>query len=305
VINFVIMFVCLVAGAVIRRVGRFSIRDVRPLTTLILWLALPAVVLTQVPPLVRSGGISREIASVIAMPWLNFVIAFGFIVLAAKVLKWPRAWIGALVLTAGLGNTSFIGLPVVDSIFGEPGTRVAILIDQLGSFLILATLGLLVASIFAGRDLRLATVVKRVAFFPPFIACIFALVWGATSLPIDGVAVEALKRLGSLLVPLALLSVGWQLDIRASVLRRFAMPLMIGLGFKLFLWPLAVVMIWGHEGLANSVNAIEAAMPPMITGAVVATDFELESELAQLMVGIGITLSVITLWMWSSALKFI
>jgi predicted permease len=131
------------------------------------------------------------------------------------------------------------------------------------------------------------------------------LVWGATSLPIDGVAVEALKRLGSLLVPLALLSVGWQLDIRASVLRRFAMPLMIGLGFKLFLWPLAVVMIWGHEGLANSVNAIEAAMPPMITGAVVATDFELESELAQLMVGIGITLSVITLWMWSSALKFI
>jgi predicted permease len=305
VINFVIMFVCLIAGAVIRACGGFSVRDVRPLNTLILWVALPAVVLTQVPVLVRAGGAGRELAMVVATPWFNFFCALAVVFAVARVCGWSRAWIGALVLTMGLGTTSFVGVPVVETLFGEPGMRVAILIDQLGSFLILATFGLLVASICAGRDLRVATVVRRIAFFPPFVACVVALLWGVSSLPVEGIAVEALKRIGSMLVPLALLSVGWQLQVRPSVLRRYAWPLCLGLAFKLFVWPAVVVILWGHSGLNFGVNAIEAAMPPMITGAVVAADFELESELAQLMVGLGIPLSVLTLWFWSSFLKFI
>lgn len=304
-VNFFMMVICLIAGAVIRRGGGFSVRDVRPLNTLILWFALPAVVLTQVPVLVRSGGVSRDLALVVATPWFNFLCALALIGVAARVFGWSRSWIGALALTAGMGNTSFVGLPVVEALFGEPGMRIAILIDQLGSFLILATLGLLVASMCAGRDLRIATVVRRIAFFPPFIACAVALIWGLSSLPVEGLFIEALKRVGSLLVPLALLSVGWQLQFRASVLRRYAWPLSLGLTFKLILWPWIVVSVVGHAGLDFAVNAIEAAMPPMITGAVVAADFELESELAQLMVGIGIPLSVLTLWAWSSFLNFI
>ena len=301
--NFIIMFVCLIAGAVIRRQGKFEIRDVRPLNLLILWFALPAVILSQIPILVRSGGVSRDLLTVVATPWFNFLCAVVLVALVGHALRWPRAWIGALALTMGLGNTSFVGLPVVDALFGEPGVRVAILIDQLGSFLILATLGLLVASIYSGRDLRVATVVRRTLAFPPFIACVMALVWGASEIPVDGISNEVLKRIGSLLAPLALLSVGWQLQIRPSVLRKYAWPLSFGLAFKLCVWPSIVVVLWGSSGLNLSVNAIESAMPTMITSAVIATDFDLEPELAQLMVGLGIPLSALTLWVWSSLLK--
>ncbi len=299
------MFICLIAGALIRRFGGFSVRDVRPLNTLILWLALPAVVLTQVPTLFQSGGVSGELARAIVTPWFNFLCALGVIAIVARLCRWPRAWIGALALTAGLGNTSFVGLPVVESLFGEPGTRIAILIDQLGSFLILATFGLVVASIYSGRELKATAVAKRILFFPPFIACLVAFAIGLSGVSLENTVFDALKRIGSLLVPLALLSVGWQLQLKLSVLRKFAAPLALGLAIKLLVWPLCVIALWGHAGLVAGVNAIEAAMPPMITGAVVAADFELESELAQLMVGLGIPLSVLTLLMWASVLNFI
>lgn len=304
-INFVIMFVCLIAGAVIRRGAKLAIRDVRPLNAVILWMSLPAVVLTQIPALVRAGGVTSDLAVAVAMPWCNFVCAFVAVALMGRAFGWSRSVIGALALTAGLGNTSFVGLPVIETLFGDHGVQIAILLDQLGSFLILATLGLLVASIYAGRDLSVMTVVKRVFTFPPFIAIVLAIAWGFSSLPIQGIGVDALKKIGATLVPLALLSVGWQLDLNSKTLRQYAAPLTIGLVFKLLLWPLAVVTAIGHSGLVTQVTSIEAAMPTMITSAVVAADFELESELAQLMVGLSIPLSVLTLWTWATLLKLI
>jgi len=304
-INFVIMFVCLLAGAFIRRCAKLSIRDVRPLNTIIIWFSLPAVIVTQIPLLIRSGGVTSDLSIAVATPWFNFFCSIAFVVALGRMFGWSRGVIGALGLTAGLGNTSFVGLPVVEALFGEPGTRIAILLDQMGSFLILATLGLLVASICAGRELTVATVGKRVLTFPPFVAFVAAVAWGVSGAPVEGFFVEALKRIGTTLLPLALLSVGWQLELNLKTLKQYALPLSCGLVFKLLLWPLIVVAFTGHSTLATQVNAIEAAMPTMITSAVVAADFELESELAQLMVGLGIPLSAFTLWMWATLLKFI
>lgn len=304
-VNFVIMFVCLVAGGFIRRRAKFAVRDAKPLNTIILWLSLPSVVLTQIPVLIRSGGVTSELAVAAVTPWVGFVVTGLLVLLGARVFGWTRGTIGALALTAGLGNTSFVGLPVVEALFGEAGVRIALLIDQLGTFLIVATLGLLVASIYAGRDLSFSTVAKRVLLFPPFLAFLASVAWGFSSLPVEGLAVEALKKIGGTLVPLALLSVGWQLELDLKTFRQYGPRLAFGLGLKLFVWPLMVVAALGSTGLVYQVNAIEAAMAPMITAAIVASDFELESELAQLMVGLGIPLSVLTLWVWATALKFI
>jgi predicted permease len=39
--------------------------------------------------------------------------------------------IGCLILTAGLGNTSF-GFPIIEALYGEEGLKTAILVDQPG-----------------------------------------------------------------------------------------------------------------------------------------------------------------------------
>lgn len=73
-------------------------------------------------------------------------------------------------------------------------------------------------------------------------------------------------------------------------------PLVLGLGFKLLLAPLVFLLLYvvcaGATDFVTRVTILEAAMAPMITSAVVAADFELDTEVANLMVGVGIPLSL-------------
>jgi predicted permease len=305
--NFLIMFACLVAGQVIRRQAGFAIRDVRPINIVVLWISLPALILVEVPALFRAHIVNTHFLYAIAMPWLMFLAAAGGIILLAKWRSWDRKVVGALILTAGLGNTSFIGLPVLEAVFGHVGVSIGIMIDQLGTFLILATLGLVVASYCSGRELSAKVILRRVIFFPPFVAFVLAVALGVLQIPIDTVIIDSFKKIGGTLLPLALISVGWQLELNRATLRRYFPELSFGLGFKLILWPILVslilALILSKTNIVYRVTVLEAAMAPMITGAVVAAEFDLESELAQLMVGIGIPISALTLFIWATVLK--
>jgi predicted permease len=109
-----------------------------------------------------------------------------------------------------------------------------------------------------------------------------------------------LKCLGATLIPLALISVGYQL--RLSAVRGKALPLATGLVFKLAVAPLLILAlflgIFAAEGPVMQVTVLEAAMAPMIGASIVAMDHELDPPLVTLMIGIGIPLSFLTLPAW-------
>jgi predicted permease len=93
-------------------------------------------------------------------------------------------------------------------------------------------------------------------------------------------------------VPLALVSVGSQLKLdRASLKEKWSI-VTIGLVFKLAIAPLLLATLYigliGERGYATQV------MAPMITGAIVSADFGLDVEAANLLVGIGIPLSLLS-----------
>ena len=52
------------------------------------------------------------------------------------------------------------------------------------------------------------------------------------------------------------------------------------------------------KGIAVDVSVMESAMAPMITGAILASNYGLKPKLSSMMVGIGIPLSFITLAFW-------
>jgi malate permease and related proteins len=300
--NFVIILVCLIAGSVIRRCGKFERRDAKPLNTVVLWLALPALIFVEVPKLFRDLELSPEILWTAGMPWIQFGIAFLLALFLRRVTGMSLKLAGAFTLAAGLANTSFVGFPLIEAFYGNEGLRYGIFADQLGSFLALSTVGLFVASGCAGRRLSVSTIVRRVAFFPPFISFCLAIVWGLSSIPVEGFVIDGLRRLGGLVVPLSLLAVGWQLELSSTAILRYRIPLLVGLGYKLVVFPLLFALVLRSfvdpSQLMYKVTVIEAAMGPMITAAVVATEFELEPEFSQLMVGIGIPLSFLTLAIW-------
>jgi predicted permease len=120
--------------------------------------------------------------------------------------------------------------------------------------------------------------------------------------------------LSSTLTPAALLSVG--LSIRLSALKRPEVRalLLIGVTTKLFLLPalegLGYITLThalpSFDPLVLQTLLLEASMATMIMAGVVAADAGLEPDLSQLMVGITIPISLVSVptwnWIWHSIL---
>ena len=297
--NLLLLILCFIAGVLLRRLKRMPDNAPATLNSFIIHVSLPALTLLYVHELKISG----DVVLVAAMAWLVFGLAAGFFWLLGRWLRLPRATTGALMLTGGLGNTSFFGLPMVEAFYGKEGLSTAIVADQLGSFFVLSVLGITVAGIYSSGRPSVAEIVKRIALFPPFISLVIALLL----IPIEYAEWFSvlLKRLGDTLAPLALLSVGMQL--RLGHVAEHRRNLALGLGFKLILAPLAIWLLYGQllgaQGLAIQVTLFEAAMPPMITAAIVASEHDLDPPLANLMVAAGLLLSFFTLSAWWYALQ--
>lgn len=294
--NLILLVLCFVAGMLLRRARRMPDNAPATLNSFIIHVSLPALTLLYIHQLKISG----EVLLTGLMAWLLFALSAGFFWLAGRWLNLPRTTVGALMLVGGLGNTSFFGLPMVEAYYGQSGLATAIVVDQLGSFFALSILGITVAGIYSSGRPTAAQIVKRIVQFPPFISLLIALLL----IPVEYADWFAalLKRLGDTLAPLALLSVGLQL--RLGHVAVHARNLALGLGFKLLLAPLMIyllyVQVFGAHGQAIQVTLFEAAMPPMITAAIVAAEHDLDPPLATLMVAVGLILSFFTLtgWWW-------
>lgn len=290
------LILCFVAGMLLHRSGRMPEQAPATLNSFIIHVSLPALTLLYIHDL----KFSMDIVLMAAMAWICFGLAAGFFWLVGRWLNLPRATVGALILTGGLGNTSFFGLPMIEVYYGQQGIASGIIVDQLGSFLVLSTLGITVAGMYSSGRPAGREILRRIVLFPPFIALMIALLL----IPLDYAPwfTALLKRLGDTLAPLALLSVGLQLRLGHIVEHR--RNLAIGLGFKLLLAPLAIYLLYAHlfgaHGQAIQVTLFEAAMPPMITAAIIASEHDLDPPLAALMVAVGLLVSFITLtgWWW-------
>ena len=62
--------------------------------------------------------------------------------------------------------------------------------------------------------------------------------------------------------------------------------------------------VLGGNDLTTQVIVLESAMATMITSAVVANEFNLDSEIANLMVGLSIPISLVTVPLWKHFLGF-
>lgn len=291
----------MLVGVLLQRCGKLPKSAAIPLNICVIYIAYPALVILQIPEFLNKTPVSLEWLIPASMAWiLFFMTAFLFVPLGRR-LGWSRALTGAVVMTAGLANTSFVGFPVIEALYGSEGLGIAIIVDQAGSFLVLSTVAVLFAAHSAGRKSSWADSAKQVILFPPFLAVIAALVLWAAGVHLPPSFELVLSKLSALLAPLALISVGLQLDLSRECLKRYKQPLLMGLSWKLVLAPL---LLAGFYVLSNGMNVttqvtlLEAAMAPMITGAIVAAEYDLEPEFANLMVGLGIPLSLLTVPVW-------
>lgn len=275
----------------------------KALNQFVIYISLPAIALYYIPKL----EISTKLLFPLGVAWLGFALSFVFFSVFGKLFNWSKKLTGCLIITAGLGNTSFVGFPLVEAIYGKEGLETAIIVDQPGSFVVVSTLAVLVAILFSRGTATSGEIMKKVLFFPPFIAFSMAVLLNVINIDFPLVLQSVFQRLGSTVTPIALVAVGMQLDFEAK--SKHWKFLSLGLFFKLIITPaffyVLYVSILKAGGLEIKVSVFEAAMAPMITGTIVASTYGLKPKLSSMMIGFGIPISFITLIFWYYVLQFV
>lgn len=290
--NFIITITYLLIGTILRRVSQFSEETGKVLNLFVIYVALPALVLLKIPEL----SFSKDLLVPMVMPWVMLSLSALGVLVVSKVLRWGREVLGSLLLLVPLGNTSFFGIPMVKAFFGDQAVSYAVLYDQVGSFLALATYGSLILALYGpgGSSPTIKEVCKKIFTFPPFIALTLALMLKPFSYP--PLFHEILQTLASTLVPVVMIAVGFQLTLRLN--REVISPLCFGLAVKLIVAPMVALLLCKFLGLSSQavkVSIFEAGMPPMVSAGALAIIADLSPALTAALVGLGIVVSFATL----------
>ncbi|HEX5027003.1 MAG TPA: AEC family transporter [Agriterribacter sp.] len=291
--NFLLIGICILAGLLVRKFTKIPADGYKGVNALIINLALPAVSFKYLPHI----HWTRELILPVLMPVIVWICGWLYVSMYAKKAHLDKQTENGLKLVTGLSNTSFVGFPLIIAYFNENALGIAVICDQV-TFMLLATAGIVVAmNASETHTLSLSTVAKKVFSFPPFIACVAALV-----LPLffDISPLHPLfDKLAATVAPLALFSIGLQL--RFDGWRQEVKHLSAALLYKLILAPAiiyTIVYISHMKGIIPQISIFEASMPSFLTAGIVASEYNLNPKLSSLVVGVGILLSFFTTAIW-------
>ncbi|MEQ8348059.1 MAG: AEC family transporter [Sneathiellaceae bacterium] len=300
----VFVLVFLAIGVLLRLSGRLPDNAAKVLGGWVINVALPATALHAV----HNVSVDMSWLLAAASPWIAVALALLLLPPLGRSLGWSRQRVGGVLLVAGWGNTSFVGIPMILAFAGAQWVPLGLFIDLFGSYLALSVVGIAIAATAGAGGFSAGAVLRRIATFPPFVALVVALATNHLDRPDwlqDGIA-----ALAATMTPLALAAVGFAL--RLDRLAGRAAALAVALGFRLVLAPAALLLLYlALEGAGllagqvavRDVAVLEMAMPPMLGAAIIAMEHDLEPDLVALTIGIGIPLSLLTATLWWQVLQ--
>lgn len=291
--HFLLIGICLLVGYLVRNYTKIPADAHRGVNAVIINLALPAVSFKYLPHIQWSSHLLLPLLMPVILWCVGWLYMRGY----AKLARLDNKTRAGLTLVSSLSNTSFVGFPLVMAYFGEQGLSTAVICDQV-TFMLLSTAGIVVALNAAdGHTLSPKMVANKLLRFPPFIACVLALLLPRfiNLSPLD----PLFEKLAAIVAPLALFSIGMQVQFKGwlSEVKHISVALL----YKLILAPALIWLIIftiGIQSEAAQITNFEAAMPSFLTAGIIANEYKLNAKLSNLVVGISILLSFITTALW-------
>jgi len=290
------LILCGVAWQIVKPAGLATYETRQVLTSLVYYLLLPSLVLTVLWD-AQLGEQSLVIAVAAASGiFTGLLLAFA----SCRLCRHSSAEMGAVIPAVSFPNVTYMGLPVLEAMYGPWARSVAIQYDLFACTPLLFTVGVLLAARFgeaAGSEKSLPGQLFRI---PAMWAAVVAVL-----LNVSGVIQPELVRglLGLLergVVPLMLISIGLSLQWDRTRWRLLPSLVPIVL-FKLLLIPLVVLILvnaLGFDGDLRAAVVMEAAMPTMVLGLVLCDRFKLDVGLYAAAVTVTTALSLISLPLW-------
>lgn len=268
------VFLLLLAGYGAKRIGFLKPADTRVVNSVVINLTMPAFIFLSIH--------QRPLdPATIKVPLLGFFVQTVVLALAfgcARALRLDRRTTGGLMLAATFGNTGFLGYPIITAAFSHNPRAMptAVMFDELAMSLMLNSVGVAVASGFAGKRFEPRSLLEflKNPLFPSTVV----------SLALRNVYVPPtiLKTLGFLAagtVPLAMISIGLSLSGRS--IRKY--PAAFGTSFALKMLAMPVLMYFvaplvGVTGMLKQVAVVECAVPTAVIAGVIAGRYDANEE---------------------------
>ena len=271
--------VCWLIGSLVQippRVIRYAERYV-------LNFALPAVIIAKM----TTVKIDADLLVPFLAAWGCIIGCSSAVYFIGRARNWSRQTVGALMLVAVLGNTSFLGVGVVRGLLGEDHLSAAIAYDQLGTFLGLAIYGSYISGRFGTGESGVKAIVRRLSRFGPFLALLAVV--PLRTVQLDSGVLRVLNDIGLTVAPVAMGALGLRFTLRVD--KSVIGPAMTGLVIKMVAVPsvlvLVAVVFASTRDMVWSTSILEAAAPPMVTAGVVAVAAGFDEKLVAFVVGVG------------------
>lgn len=208
--------------------------------------------------------------------------------------------LGALILATS-PNVTYLGLPLLEQLFGDRARSVVIQVDSFAATPIMLTIGIMIARHYGqadDHDPRPSALALLNA--PPFWSAAVAVALNLNGIAAPEWLMGTLHKLSVAVTPLMLVAMGLSLNWKAISPK--ALPyLMPIIALKMLLMPILAITLAQHlamDATDKMVAILDLAMPSMLLGVVYCDRYRLDSGLYAVAVTVTTTLSFICVPFW-------
>lgn len=255
-------------GVLLRRLHVLSLNDATTLRKFVFNVSLPALTFISL----YSNTIPTKALWII--PGVVAIQAVGYVVFRLVPVRYRES-----IFSGFLGNTGFMGYPVVQAVLGQEALPLAVIYEQTHSFMVLG--------VWVHKN-------ARSLINPPLVAMVLALV--LKRVPLPPFVTDACKLVGNSTSPVAMLFVGLNVDLD------FNWRALIAAGIKLMVVPamaLALTLILPIGGDIRSAFILQSSMPVMVASVVYGAEIGLDVQKLSRNVIVSTLLFPLTVLFWS------
>lgn len=268
------------------------------LGTLLFWVGAPITIIA----FLRNTDLAGLVWLAPVVSWIAILLGGALALLAILAQpRWPwhHTTQGSFLLTSMMGNTGYLGYPVVLALLGPQYFAWALFYDLLGSTLGAYGLGVGVATYFSGQVVAGTSILYQVLKSPPLWS--FGLGVALRPVTLTPVLDQGLQFIAWLMVGLSVLLLGMRLSYLTSW--RHLPQAALSLGIKMLLVPLGLGLLLTKIGVSGSPRlalVLQMAMPPAFATLVLTEAYSLDRDLTVTTLAMGAIALLFTLplWLW-------
>ncbi|MCX8094848.1 MAG: AEC family transporter [Caldisericia bacterium] len=256
-------------------------------------VSLPSLVIFSILTSNFSGSFYKLFFIVPVSMIIQFFITF---ILGSIYFK-DKKELATLILICVMGNTAFLGYPLVEMFFGTKNLPFGIFYDQVHFYTFLIIIYPLISYISRSENRG----IKSSFITPPVISFLISLILRNFTMP--QIVIESLNVLKQSVTPLVLLYLGINLDLNITKKDlTYLIPVII---LKLILLPYITFFVTNFfkvEEIIKNVSLLQSMMPTMMATIIFGSQIGLNKKIIAKAVGITTIFSSLTISILSKAL---